>query len=249
MSKVLFWDIETLPYLSYHYGLFDVTINKDWIVNETSICNISYKWENEPVVHNLSVMDNPKRYKKDPYDDSEIVKKFLKVLKQADVVIAHNGDAFDYPILKARAIKYGYDDYHISKIDTLKLAREHKFPCGNRLKELAKFLGVARKSISSDRWWFNMATKSCIDSATKMAEYGKQDTVVLEDVFHKLLKYTHKKLPNYNNIKNKGEGNTTCPKCKGTQVKKDGKYYYAINAKQRYHCQDCRGNFIGEIVE
>jgi hypothetical protein len=46
-------------------------------------------------VHGVSVLDNPRRYQRNMHDDFHVVKALHKVLSKADVIVAHNGDAYD----------------------------------------------------------------------------------------------------------------------------------------------------------
>ena len=84
----LFFDIET----SFNVGIFwrsgyNLNINPGDIIHERAIICICYKWEGEEEVHSLE-WDSKQ-------SDKAMLKKFLKVMAQANEIVAHNGDRFD----------------------------------------------------------------------------------------------------------------------------------------------------------
>jgi len=88
MRKRLFFDIET----SFNIGIFwrsgyNLTIQPDDIIKERAIICVSWKWEGKDEVHNLTWDKNQ--------CDKKLLKDFVKILNQADEIVAHNGDRFD----------------------------------------------------------------------------------------------------------------------------------------------------------
>lgn len=245
IPKILFWDIETTPMLSYHFGLWDVSINRDWVMKKTSIICISYMWDHEGKVKRISILDKPRNYAKDPYDDKYVIKEFLKVLNQADAVVAHNGDRFDYKVLKARVIEHGLPDFKVRKIDTLKMAKNFAFAKGNRLKDLAEVLGVTLKAKSDAKWWIDIVEKSCPKAAELMGKYCDVDVVALREVYHKLLPYVETGIPALTRMMGVPHGVLCCNKCGSINYRKHNLYYKMAHAYQRYMCKDCNSTFLG----
>ena len=66
-ARILMWDIETLPFISMHWGMWQQNINSVQIIKDVSIICISYKWLDESKVHTLSIGDDLDLFKKDPY--------------------------------------------------------------------------------------------------------------------------------------------------------------------------------------
>ena len=123
MAKILFFDIETAPNMSYVWGQWQQDVIDH--VQEWYILCFSYKWEGEKKTHVVSLNDFD-LYSKDLENDLNVVQKLWELLDEADIVIGHNSDAFD--IKKANA-RFAYHDLgppsHYQTVDTLKMARRH----------------------------------------------------------------------------------------------------------------------------
>lgn len=199
--KILFYDIEV------SYGLaraWRPTYNgvisySDFKVHPKIIC-ISWKWNNSDEVNTV-------RWDKS-HDDKELLKQFIPELNKADFIVAHNGDKFDLPWIKTRALKNGLDMHpSYSSVDTLKIARyNHKFP-SNRLDDIGDYLGLGRK-IKTDMQLWDDVFEGNQKALEKMIEYCEQDVVLLEKVYNELAKTTL--APNHSGVEN-GETKQTSP--------------------------------------
>ena len=68
--RILLWDIETTHNLAAVFRLGnDDYIPHDNVVQERYIVTAAYKWLDKPAVHAVSVLDDPRRYKRNPHDD------------------------------------------------------------------------------------------------------------------------------------------------------------------------------------
>ena len=243
----LFYDIETSfgIYCSFGQGWNKTIGYQDEIVEPRIIC-ICYKWEGDKKVHYL---------KWDEGDDKKMIEDFIKVLNQADEIIAHNGDGFDLPWIRARAIKHRVDmrwDYPIT--DTLKMAKKRagkgfKFQ-SNRLDYIARTLGLGAKIKTDQQWWkditypcflpdlFPMGT-DYTEALAKMVKYCKMDVEVLENVFKVLAPYTQH---NYHAGISVGGKIWDCPRCGSENVHKRGVTVSKAGVmKKRLSCNDCGG--------
>ena len=123
MSKVLFFDIETAPNMSYVWGQWQQDVIKH--VDEWYILCFSYKWEDHKSTHVVALKDF-ELYDNDPGNDLQVVKKLWELLDEADIVIGHNSDAFDIKKANARFVYHGLGPpSHYQTVDTLKMARIH----------------------------------------------------------------------------------------------------------------------------
>ena len=206
--KRLFFDIETSPMIAYTWRtgskiyLDSANVIKDWGI----IC-ISWKWEGEDKVHN-AVWDDG--------DDQNILEKFLPVLHEADLIIAHNGDKFDLKKLRTRALYHGlYMRPKLRTQDTLKDARYYFAFDSNRLDALAKWLGVGAKLQHEgfDMWVKVMQGDK--DALKRMVDYCDQDVVVLENVYQALRSYVQPRTHAGVHMKNPKH---SCPNCGGVDV-------------------------------
>ena len=79
-------------------------------------------------------------------DDGRIVKKLWKLLDEADIVIAHNGEKFDIPKINSRFIIHGLNPPKPYKqIDTKKVAAKQFGFSSNKLDALAGYFGFPLK--------------------------------------------------------------------------------------------------------
>ncbi len=100
MRKRLFYDIET----SFNVGVFwrtgyNLTINPGDIIHERAIICICYKWEGEEEIHSLTWSKSQ--------SDKKMIEQFVKLIAQADQIVAHNGDKFDLKWIRTRALMHG----------------------------------------------------------------------------------------------------------------------------------------------
>ena len=242
-KKVLLFDIETAPNLSYVWGKWEqntLAVEKHWYM-----ISFAYKWLGEKQTYVLSLPDF-KEYKKDPTNDEPLVKELWKLFDQAEVIIAHNGDTFDIKKSNGRFLKYGLEPPTPYKtIDTLKIARKYLKLDSNKLDDLGDYLKIGRKIRTGgfDLWF------DCIKGDRKawkhMCDYNKRDVILLEKVYYKLRSWAGN-LPNMNIILN---GTFNCPTCGSSEVHKRGFSYTRIIVYQRFKCLNCGAWSRGEAIK
>src|ERR1700722_8562944 len=98
-AKILTLDIETAPFESYTWGLWDQNIGLNQIKEETSILSIAAKWLGDSKVF---YQDTSGRGPKRVRDDKALLKAIWTLLDTADIVVAQNGAAFDVKRINAR---------------------------------------------------------------------------------------------------------------------------------------------------
>ena len=236
--KVLLWDIETAPIQACVWGLFQQDIHHDSIIHDWFVICASYKWLDEKEVHAVSV---GKKFR----DDKKVIQALYQVLCEADVIVGHNGDAFDLKKFNARAIFHGLPPIpHKQTVDTLKTARRHFKFTSNRLDYLGQFLGVGKKMDTPKGLWMRalFGDREAIDT---MVRYCKQDVLLLEKVYHKLRPHMRNH-PNHNLYSPKEE--KCCPKCGNERLRKSGFKYQMTTMRRQYQCLSCGGYFCGAQV-
>lgn len=205
------------------------------LVKEKSIICIAYKWLGEKKTHIISIGDDVKRFQKDPFDDTYVIKEFQKVIEEADLAIAHNGDKFDMKFYNSRLLKHGLSPLMIKTYDTLKAAKYYFSLHSNRLGDIAKYLEVDKKSKSELSWWDDILFKSDRKALTSMEKYCIQDVNVLEQVYKKILPFVQGNHPTFG-IKADG---SKCPRCESQKTQKWGIYHAISNSYQKHKCKDC----------
>lgn len=229
MPKTIFWDIETQKMIAQTFSLYPEKINHTDIIEDWYIICACWSINDEKKVHSISGLDHIKKFRKDPRDDYEVVKKLHEVLSSADYIVAHYGDKFDWPKLTARIIYHGLSPLPpVIKIDTKKLASRHFNFTSNKLDYLGEYLGVGRKVETTYGLWDKVRLGD--EKALKeMVKYNKQDVLLLRDVFNRMK--PHVKLPYYNA--------DACPKCGSDKLTKQGVRRSTVSMFQKYQCQDC----------
>lgn len=236
--KILLLDLETSLELVAVFGLRD----NDWIdpsnlITERYIICASYKWLGEKKVHHVSVLDDPKRFKRNPSDDLYVVKVLRDIVAQADVLVGHNLGAFDKPYLETRILYHGIDPLPpIATIDTYKTAKSRFRFNSNKLTYLGEFLKVGGKKETSHGLWMKVL-KGDIKAIKEMIDYNVRDVELLEDVFNKLKPY----MPNF--INRELFGDTGCPRCGSKKVQSRGVHRAISRIYQRFQCTSCAGWF------
>ena len=242
--NILFWDIETSLMQMSLFSLYtNGYLNYKSILNDWYMLCASWKRLGDKKVQSVSLLDDPKRFKRDIADDYHVVKTMHEILGRADALIGHNGDKFDLKKFNARAIFHGFDPLpEIPTIDTLKIAK-HKFNfTSNRLDYLAAYLRVGEKLHTSPDLWLRclLGQKTAIRD---MVKYNKVDVSVLERVYGKLAPFAPAKL-NMNLFGGKG-----CPLCGSGHIQKRGTYITRTYKYQRYTCNDCGHGFRSAVSD
>ena len=235
--RILIYDIETsLQLVSVFQLNYNDFIDPDNIIQERHVVSVCYKWLGEPRVHTISLLDDPKRFVKDPHDDRSVVEAFHKVLSTADCIVHHNGDQFDLKYLKTRMAVHGLPTLPpITTIDTYKIAKQAFLFNSNRLDYLGKLLGFGGKKQTPKGLWRDVLRGSPSAIRTMVA-YNKRDVTLLEQVFLKLRSH----IPNHLNRQLFGL-NTGCPRCGSTRVQSRGIHKAISRTYRRFHCQACGG--------
>lgn len=227
MSKIVFFDIETSPneVLSWRIG-YNVNLTIDNIIKERQVICACWKYAGDSKVYSV---DWGKRR-----NDRAVVKKLIKVLNEADVAIGHNGDRFDLPWLKGRAMMLGLDPLtNVSTLDTYRMSRRNFNLNSHKLEYLAQVATGSGKLDTGFGLWKKVINGD-EKALQKMIDYCKKDVVLLEKVFDHITPYVDN-MPKHMGVV-KGFSRDSCPKCGNSERQKYGKYYTTGNVFQKYKC-------------
>jgi len=180
-AKVLIYDIETSYNIvkSWRVG-YNLNINPQDILHERKIICISYKWSNENQIYNLSWDKNQ--------CDKFMIEQFIEVLNEADIIVSHNGDKFDLPWIKTRAIYHNLPMLvNYKQFDTLKVAKRKFNFNSNRLDYISEFLGFGNKIKTEMSLWDDIVLRKCPIAMKKMIEYCDMDVELLSKIYDKLV--------------------------------------------------------------
>lgn len=245
--RIVLWDIETVQNLVATFTLWErsgLSLPHRNVLQERYIVCASWKDLNEKRVHSVSVLDDPKRYRKNPFDDQHVVETLHEVLAEADVIVAHNGDQYDTKFTEGRILYHGLSPLPpLTKIDTKTVAKNRFNLNSNRLDYLGLYLGVGKKKEIDPQRWLDILSQGpkAVEAIREMVRYNKQDILLLEKVFHKLRPY----VPNHVNRQLFGEFEG-CPRCGSRKVQsRQGREYHRTTTRvyPKFQCQECGGWF------
>lgn len=235
--KILFLDIETAPNVSYTWGLWEQNISLDQLVSPSYMLCFAAKWLGVKKVEFSSIY-------KDGRD--QMLNDAYQLMTEADVICHYNGERFDIPVLNKEFVVRGIRPPAPSKqLDLYKVVKKQfAFP-SHKLAYVSKALGLEGKAehAGMDTWTGCMNGDPA--SWKVMEKYNKQDVVVLEEVYDKILPWitTHPNVQLYSDI-------IGCPTCGGTNLIKEGFEYTQSGKFQRYSCKDCgRWSKSGKRIE
>lgn len=234
MAKILILDIETSPNIAYVWRFFKENIGAKQVLENGTILSFAAKW-----LHKDTVIYQ------DVQHDSELhmMKILFKLLDEADIVVAHNGDRFDLPHIQGRGLVLGLKPPSPYKtIDTVRVARyEFNFP-SNSLEYLAKVLKLknqkdGHKKFPGFELWLGVLANNP-EAWAEMKEYNIQDIFVLEELYLMFRPFMRRH-PNVGVFND--EDRTTCPKCDSTDIQYRGYAHTNVGRYRRFQCNSCGG--------
>lgn len=234
--RVLIYDIETTYVLARVWRTGEQYINHDQIVDgdKTSIICIGYKWYGEPTTHCL-VWDKNQ-------DSEKMIDAFTKIVEQADLVVAHNGDKFDTKHLNTQRLIQGKSPINWpSSEDTLKQIRRIFALPSYRLDYISKLLTGSGKKEMSFRDWVEIKENKSAKHLAKMVSYCKVDVRKLEEVYRKVERFL---VPKINAGLIVHGTKDACPRCSSRNNQKAGFRFSKTSKKQRVVCNDCGTSYI-----
>lgn len=240
--KILFFDIETAPNIAYTWGKYDQNVPA--FVKEWHLLSFAYKWFHGR--GGVCALPDFKLYRRDRTNDRELVKKLWRLLEEADVVVAHNGDDFDIKRAQARFLFHGLKPTKPFKsIDTLKILRRHFSFNSNKLDDVSQMLGFGKKVPHEG---IGLWVK-CLDGDKKawkhMKKYNAHDVVLLQKLYLYLLPWISNH-PN-RNVYDGTEDN--CPSCGSADFYRRGFRFTSTNKYKSYSCKQCGKHFQSKKPE
>ena len=219
--------------------------NAVWVERQTYILSFAVRWAHEKRTKVYTLPDYP-LYKIDPHNDRSLCDDLFKVLDEADIIIAHNGDNFDLKKIHSRLAAHNLKPpAPYRTIDTLKISRRVFKWDSNKLDNLGRYLGVGRKlpHTGADLW------RGCVNGDPKswalMARYNRQDVDLLMAVFDRIKMWA----PNLPDLRVYTGAKVGCPTCLSTNVQRRGFNVARTRKTERFQCQDCGAWHTGATIK
>lgn len=232
-AKILFLDIENTPNLGWVWDKWQQDVIK--YEREWNLLCFAWKWKGQKKVQCLALPDFIS-YEKDQNDDFYLTKALRELLDEADVVVAHNGKEFDVRKTNARILKHGLLPPSPYRVVDTKVIAKHVFKLNsNSLKDIAIYLDLDKKMDPGGYGLWERCMKGDPKAWAKMKKYNKQDVVVLEQVYERLLPWDA-----YHPNITLGSGvGLRCPGCGSFDVERRGWRTLKSWRAQRFVCKSC----------
>lgn len=232
LPNILILDIETAPIKAYVWSLWKQNVSLDQIESNWFMLTWSAKWLYSAEV--LSDAVTPEEVLEE--DDKRIVTSLWDLLNKADIVIAHNGMAFDIPKINGRILIHGLPPTRpYQQIDTLLISRKQFGFSSNKLEALARMFGMKGKDKTEFMLWVN-CLKGDPQAIIQMETYNRQDVVVLEEVYLRMRPW----IKGHVNLGVYSDGSRPlCPNCGSHKVHEDGGYYFTPAGRYKTLVCEC----------
>ena len=235
-AKILLFDIETSLMKVFVWGLYKQFIPHTNIIEDWYVISWAAKWLYDDEIQSDVLTSKEARNR----NDSRVLESMWKLLNEADIVIAHNGDRFDLRKLNWRFINNEMDPpTPYRSIDTLKIARKEFAAPSYKLDFLTKNFGLHTKLTTDFQLWVD-CMEGDKDRLSVMKTYNEQDVIALEDVYLKIRPYI-KNHPNLGVLSDMD----VCTNCGSERMEEtDSVYLTSSNKFIVYRCNGCRTPYI-----
>lgn len=239
MAKILLLDIETSPLLTYTWGLYEQDVIKK--LKPFTILSVAYKWLGGKTQVIACDKDSEK----------SLLLKLHRLLDEADIVIAHNGDSFDIKKINCRFIIHKLNPPSPYRtIDTKKEAKRIACFDSNSLNNLGIDMdeGEKVKHRGFEMW------EGCMAGVKKdwndMKRYNKKDVDLLERIYLRLRPWmkTHPDI-RVHDITKDVKCLDGCASCESEKVVRGGFNVSKKGRYQRFQCLDCGAWSQGKRLE
>ena len=231
--KIGSFDIETSPNIGAYFNLYQEG-NIVWTEEHWHILSFAIKDLHTNKVVCWALPDF-KLYKKDPRNDIEVVKKLWEIFNTYDILIAHNGQAFDVKKVMARFIFHKMQPPKPCQfIDTKLVAKRYFKFDSNKLDDLGDYFGVGRK-LETEKGLWKRCRNGDLKAWSLMKKYNKQDVILLEKIYLKMLPF----IKDHPNVALMIDIERACPNCSSLNIQRRGYAYTRVSMFQRIQCLDC----------
>jgi hypothetical protein len=212
------------------WGLWNQNIGISQIRDATRMIAFAAKWYGEKPVSFFSEFHDGR---------DEMASAAHELLEAADVVVHFNGTTFDIPHMNREfAVRGWLPPAPYQQVDLLRVVKKNfRFP-SNKLQYVSTALGLEGKAQHEGHNLWVRCLAGDAAAWREMKRYNKQDVVVTEKLYDKLLPWigNHPHRGLYD-----GTDGLACNRCGSQDLRPRGFSYTAVSRFQRYRCDDCGG--------
>lgn len=230
--RILEFDIETSPALSWHYGLFDQNISIKSVVQQPRMIAFSAKWYGKKPVKFFSEYHHSRK---------TMLEEMHTLLDEADVVTGWNSRRFDTKWVNSELVVEGFTPP--SPYKQLDLLTETK----RSFRFLSYKLDYVAERLLDDKkidynmleMWVKVSNPETSEADRRrewdaMARYAKKDTALMEPLLEELLPWI--KMPHP--VKNQDDPDVPlCHNCGSKNVHRRGRARTLTGSYARYQCE------------
>lgn len=232
-AKILLFDIETAPMELYAWSIWQKYFGPEAIKKDWSLLSWSAKWLFDPEI--ISEVVTPEEAHN--RTDRSITEGLWKLIDEANIVVAHNGNKFDIRRMNYRFAKNGLKaPLPYRAIDTYLVSRQNFAASSYKLDYLTQDFELAGKMRHEGLglWKRCVDGDDAEDALQEMVEYNQQDIRCLEDLYLILRPWVKSHPP----ISLYMDGNNVerCGRCGSTELEWKGKYYTPAGRFQSFRC-------------
>ncbi len=239
--RIVLYDIETRPNLSYTWGLHNQFI----AINQIKEPHGMISWAAKEL-GSRSVL-----YADDTTGHDKMVKQLYKLLATADAICTYNGQSFDNKMFNTELVRLGLHPLPPTKqSDLLKVGKKHfRFP-SNKLDYVAQALGIGEKVKHEGFGLWVKCMEGDPKAWAKLKKYNIGDVKLLEELYYVLRGW----IPNHPSHSLEHEA-PVCPNCASKRLQHRGYQMTKVAKYKRLQCQDCgtwtreRVNVVGKDVD
>lgn len=202
-----------------------------------AVVMFGYKWLGDKKAHALTIDQYNGWFSRKGLNDKPLLKAALKLMAEADLLVAHFGSRFDRRFFQGRCAIHDLEAPPPTKLrDTWEISRRAFNFSSNRLTDLADNLRLKHKKQSKDKpehWpgWWHRVLAGDRSAIREMKEYCINDVEALEELYLRIRKYdnTHPRI---------WEDRERCRLC-GAKVQYRGSCFVGELKYRRFQCTGC----------
>lgn len=227
--KILILDIETSPTTAYVWGLFNVNISLNQIVEPSRLLCFAASYMDEKKVHFASEWAD---------GHEGMVQRAWELLNEADIVVGYNSDSFDLRRLNSEFAKLHLGPPSpYQRLDIYKVVRKNFKFVSHKLDNILKELSLEGKVKHRGFSLWPDCMNGDVKAQAEMKKYCIGDVTPLKEAFTILQPW----LPATFNLNTFHDGPEGCPRCGSQALIKEGFSYTSLGRYQRFSCRECKG--------